>query len=87
VAALQAVMGMAFFMFHGTLQARSTEAMPEARATAVSAFAMALFLGQALGAVCFGAVMARAGYPGAFLLAGIAMAGLAVWTRAALPSR
>jgi predicted MFS family arabinose efflux permease len=87
VAGLQAVLGLAFFMFHGTLQARSTEAMPEARATAVSAFAMALFLGQALGSICFGAVMARAGYPGAFLIGGLAMAVLALWTRAALLAR
>ncbi|RKK02488.1 MFS transporter [Pseudoroseomonas wenyumeiae] len=87
VAALQALLGLAFFMFHGTLQARSTEALPEARATAVSAFAMALFLGQALGSICFGAVMARAGYPGAFLIAGVAMAALALWTRATLLAR
>jgi predicted MFS family arabinose efflux permease len=87
VAALQALLGLAFFMFHGTLQARSTEALPEARATAVSAFAMALFLGQALGSICFGAVMARTGYPGAFLIAGMAMAALALWTRATLLAR
>jgi predicted MFS family arabinose efflux permease len=87
VAALQAMLGLAFFMFHGTLQARSTEALPEARATAVSAFAMALFLGQALGSVGFGAVMAWAGYSGAFLLAAAAMAVLALWTRAALLPR
>nr|WP_272874851.1 MFS transporter [Roseomonas marmotae] len=87
VAGLQAILGLAFFMFHGTLQARSTEALPEARATAVSAFAMALFLGQALGSICFGLVMARAGYTGAFLLAGLAMTVLALWTRAAVLTR
>jgi predicted MFS family arabinose efflux permease len=81
VALLQVVIGMAFFMFHGVLQARSTEAMPEARATAVSAFAMALFLGQGIGSIWFGAMLASTGYPGAFLLAAAVMAGLAVWTR------
>jgi predicted MFS family arabinose efflux permease len=71
-------------MFHGVLQARSTEALPEARATAVSAFAMALFLGQGLGSVAFGAVLAQAGYSGAFLMAAAAMVALAIWTRAAV---
>jgi predicted MFS family arabinose efflux permease len=81
VAAFQLLLGAAFFMFHGVLQARSTEAMPEARATAVSAFAMALFLGQALGSVGFGTALAWMGYPGAFLAAAVGMAALAVWTR------
>lgn len=84
VAAMQALLGLFFFSFHGVLQARSTEALPEARATAVSAFAMALFLGQGVGSVCFGALLARSGYTGAFLLAAIAMVGLTLWCRAAL---
>ncbi|MBC9208162.1 MFS transporter [Roseomonas aerophila] len=84
VALCQVLLGLAFFMYHGTLQARSTEVMPEARATAVSAFAMALFLGQGLGSVGFGITLAQLGYPGAFLLAGVGMAALAVWTRVAV---
>ena len=40
-AAAQFVMGLLFYMFHGVLQARATEALPEARGTAVSAFALA----------------------------------------------
>ncbi len=87
VAAVQAVLGLAFFMFHGALQARSTELMPEARATAVSAFVMALFLGQALGAILFGALMARLGYGGAFVAGGCAMGVLAVVTRVVLAVR
>lgn len=84
VALCQVLLGAAFFMYHGVLQARSTEVMPEARATAVSAFAMALFLGQGLGSVGFGITLAQLGYPGAFLLAGVGMAALAVWTRVAV---
>ena len=87
VAALQAMLGLAFFMFHGALQARSTELMPEARATSVSAFVMALFLGQALGAILFGALMARLGYGGAFVAGGCAMAALTVVTRVVLAER
>jgi predicted MFS family arabinose efflux permease len=87
VALCQVLLGVAFFMYHGVLQTRSTEVMPEARATAVSAFAMALFLGQGLGSVGFGMALAQMGYPGAFLLAGVGMAALAVWTRVAVLPR
>jgi predicted MFS family arabinose efflux permease len=81
VVACQVVAGLAFFMFHGVLQARATEALPEARATAVSAFAMALFLGQSLGSLLFGAVMAGAGYPTGFALAAVLVAALSVWIK------
>lgn len=84
VAALQVIAGLAFFMFHGVLQARATEALPEARATAVSAFAMALFFGQSLGSLLFGAVIGRAGYPAGFILAAVLVAALSVWIKARL---
>jgi predicted MFS family arabinose efflux permease len=51
--------------------------MPEARGTAVAGFAMALFLGQALGAVVFGGVIAAAGFTPAFLLAAAGIVALA----------
>ena len=86
VALLQVPTGMAFYMFHGVLQARATEALPEARATAVSAFAMALFLGQSLGALLFGAVLHAAGYAAVFAGAAAMTAGLAAWV-ARVPAR
>lgn len=86
VAVLQVPMGMAFYMFHGVLQARATEALPEARATAVSAFAMALFLGQSLGALAFGAVLHAAGYGAVFAGAAVVVAGLGAWVAMA-PAR
>jgi predicted MFS family arabinose efflux permease len=86
VALLQVPTGMAFYMFHGVLQARATEALPESRATAVSAFAMALFLGQSLGALAFGVVLHAAGYAAVFLAASLATAGLAAWV-ARMPVR
>lgn len=86
VALLQVPLGMAFYMFHGVLQARATEALPEARATAVSAFAMALFLGQSAGALGFGAVLHAGGYAAVFALAAVATAGLAAWV-ARMPLR
>ncbi|MES2711813.1 MAG: MFS transporter [Pseudomonadota bacterium] len=84
VVACQVVAGLAFFMFHGVLQARATEALPEARATAVSAFAMALFFGQSLGSLVFGAVIGRAGYAAGFILAAVLVAALAGWIRVRL---
>jgi predicted MFS family arabinose efflux permease len=63
--------GLAFFMFHGVLQARATEALPEARGTAVSAFAMALFLGQTVGSLVFAMVIALTGYRISLGLAGL----------------
>jgi len=86
VAVLQLPMGMAFYMFHGVLQARATEALPEARATAVSAFAMALFLGQSVGALAFGAVLHAAGYGAVFAGAAVVVAALAAWV-AMTPTR
>ncbi|MBW6399128.1 MFS transporter [Roseomonas sp. HJA6] len=86
VAVLQLPMGMAFYMFHGVLQARATEALPEARATAVSAFAMALFLGQSVGALAFGAVLHAAGYGAVFAGAAAVVAALAAWV-AMTPAR
>jgi len=86
VALLQLPMGMAFYMFHGVLQARATEVLPEARGTAVSAFAMALFLGQSLGALAFGAVLHAAGYGAVFAGAAVSVAALATWV-ATMPAR
>ncbi len=84
VAPLQVLLGLSFYMFHGVLQARATEALPEARGTAVSAFAMSLFLGQTCGSLGFGLVLALAGYRPAFMLAAGGVLALAVWARAGL---
>jgi predicted MFS family arabinose efflux permease len=75
----QLVCGFGFYMFHGVLQARATEALPDARATAVSAFAMALFLGQSVGALVFGTVLHAAGYGAVFTGAAAVTAALAAW--------
>jgi predicted MFS family arabinose efflux permease len=82
VAVAQGAVGLAFFMLHGVLQARSTEALPEARGTAVAGFAMALFLGQSIGAVIFSTLIVWAGYGAAFVIAGIGSLALGFWIRA-----
>jgi predicted MFS family arabinose efflux permease len=77
-AGAQAMLGLLFFMLHGVLQARATEALPEARGTAVAGFAMSLFLGQSLGAVVFGTIIAEAGFTAGFLLAATGTVALAL---------
>ncbi len=79
-AAVQTFLGLGFYMFHGVLQARATEAMPEARGTAVSAFALALFLGQSAGSLAFGGLLAIVGYRLGFAAAGIMMLLAALWS-------
>jgi predicted MFS family arabinose efflux permease len=81
VAPVLAVLGLVFFMVHGVLQARATEALPEARGTSVAGFAMALFLGQSIGAVLFGLIIAEAGFRAAFILAAAATVVFAVILR------
>lgn len=77
---VQTMLGLGFFTLHGVLQARATELLPKARATAVATFAFMLFLGQSLGALLIGLGIARLGYQGAFLLdaAGILLLAVAL---------
>jgi len=65
---VELALGLGFFMLHSVLQARATEMLPQARATAVATFACVLFLGQSVGALLMGGAIARLGYPAAFLL-------------------
>lgn len=76
---LQILMGLAFYMFHGVLQARATEMMPEARGTAVSAFALFLFLGQTAGSLSFAAILHVSGFRTAFGVIAACMLVLALW--------
>jgi len=65
---LQVALGLGYFMLHSVMQARATELLPQARATAVSSFVFMLFLGQSLGALAMGAAIHLWGYRGAFQL-------------------
>lgn len=76
-----AALGLAFFMLHGTLQTRATEAAPDARTTAVALFAAMLFLGQAVGALAIGALIGWAGYAAGFSAAACGVGGLTLWLR------
>lgn len=76
---VELMLGLGFFMTHGVLQAQATELLPNARATAVAAFACLLFLGQSLGALLMGLLIARAGYIPAFLADAVGIVALATW--------
>jgi predicted MFS family arabinose efflux permease len=81
-----ATLGLAFYMLHNTLQTRATEMAPEARASAVSAFAFCLFLGQTLGVSAVGLGIEHAGYRPLIGVTGVALAALASWFRGRLAS-
>jgi predicted MFS family arabinose efflux permease len=76
---VQIMIGFGYFMMHTVLQSRATELAPEARSTAVSIFVFMLFLGQALGALAFGAAIAAFGYRLAFNGGAIGLFMLGCW--------
>ena len=71
---LVVLLGLGFFLLHGTLQTRATELAPEARGAAVALFAFAVAGGQAVGAAIIGRLVDAAGYAPAFAVAGTAVA-------------
>lgn len=68
------LMGVAFMMMHSTLQTRATELAPAARATGISLFAFALFLGSSLGAFLTAQSIVWLGYNETMLALGAATA-------------
>ena len=76
--ALIGMLGLGFYMLHNTLQTHATQMAPEARGLAVSAFAMALFMGQAFGVWIGGLVVDGLGFPTLFMTAGPATLALAL---------
>ena len=76
---VEMALGLGFFMLHGVMQARATEMLPQARATAVAAFACALFVGQSIGARGMGALIGGLGYGPAFAIEAAGVLVLAAW--------
>jgi len=76
---VEVALGLGYFMLHSVMQARATELLPDARATAVSLFIFMLFIGQGLGAVLMGGAIALWGYGTAFQLNVAATLALTVW--------
>ena len=76
---LCAIGGFGFYMLHNTLQTKATEMFPRARGTAISAFALSLFCGQAFGVALFGRAIAAFGYTPSFVFTGVALLCLALF--------
>ncbi len=62
LAAATFIGGLALGCFHGVLQARGSEMLPESRSTGMAAFAFCLFVGLAAGAGAVGALLPLVGY-------------------------
>jgi len=77
--AVELMLGLGFFMLHAVLQARATEMLPDARATAVSSFAAVLFLGQSVGALTMGVLIGAFDYRIAFLVDAAAILVFTLW--------
>ncbi len=73
--------GFFFFMLHNTLQTLATQMAPQARGMAVSIFATALFLGQALGVGVAAAVMDHWSSSAVLIGAGFTLASLGATLR------
>ncbi len=76
---LEVMLGFGYMTAHGVLLARATELLPEARSTAMSVFALMLFIGQSLGAVGLGEAVGLIGYRNALSLVAIGMAAMTLW--------
>lgn len=70
------VAGVGFYMLHNTMQTFATQLAPQARATAIGLFAVALFVGQSVGVALSARLGATLGHATIVALAGLAMAAL-----------
>lgn len=84
---LMALLGLAFYMMHNTLQTSATQMAPEARGLGVSLFALALFAGQSIGVAIAAPVMDHYGAGPIYIAAAILIPIIAVWFRAMLRHR
>ena len=79
--------GLGYFTMHNSLQTRVTEVAPRARGSAVALHAFSFFVGQSLGPLLFGALLARLGPVVALLVAGAGMVALGLTLSRALRAR
>lgn len=71
--------GIGFYMFHNTIQTRSTEMAPQARGTALALHTFCMFFGQSIGVAVIGRGIDGIGYAWCFVLAGAGLALLGRW--------
>lgn len=82
-----AVCGLSFYMLHNTLQTNATQMAPEARGSAVSLFASALFIGQTVGVGVVGPLFDRWGGQPGLVIAAMLTPLLALWFAGRLRNR
>ena len=82
-----AVAGMGFYTHHATLQTIATQMAPQARGLAISLFAFAFYLGQAIGVAVCGLAIEAIGYRATFALLGAGLLALALAFARTLPRR
>lgn len=73
------VLGVGMYMIHNSIQTRVTEVAPQARGAAVALHAFHFFVGQTLGPVVYGIILAQAGPRTAFMFGGLCLLGLGLW--------
>ncbi len=73
------IAGFSFFMLHNTMQANATQMAPSARGLAVSLFASALFLGQALGVVLATQLISRIGSGAVIACGGLTLTAVGLY--------
>ena len=73
------ILGFSFYLLHNTLQTRATEMVPEARGSAISAFASCLFVGQAIGVWVLGEAIEVGGYQLMLSATGLLLLVLGHW--------
>ena len=78
------IMGVAFFMLHGSIQVYVTELAPAARASAMAAHSTSFFLGMAAGPLFYGAGFPQFGMAWTFAISAAGMAAVGVWAALAL---
>jgi MFS transporter, YNFM family, putative membrane transport protein len=87
LALIAVLIGLGFYMVHNTLQTNATQMAPELRGVAVAIFALAFFLGQALGGIAAGLAIDRLGYGPVFVANGTLLILLGLWLQARLGHR
>jgi predicted MFS family arabinose efflux permease len=68
------VMGLGFFLLHGSIQVQMTELAPTARGTAVAMHSFSYFMGQALGPIAYWVGFSAIGQSRTLIVAAVIMA-------------
>ncbi|WP_421956155.1 MFS transporter [Polaromonas sp.] len=79
--------GFGFFMFHNTMQVNAAQMAPNARGTASSLFASAMFLGQSVGVLLAASLIDRIGSGAVIVLGGAMMLAAGAWFSHAIRRR